>query len=504
MARTAGLALLALLAAAPAAGASTVTREGSVVAYVGDPGADDVQLYRYVDTRGNSNPNDDIPYYIVVDQGINPGSGCIRVSSTTVACRDTDDRRQFSIATGDGDDSVETDGELARGTTDLGSGDDTFTGRAAGATVDTVHGGDGDDVLKGGGGDDAVLGDAGRDQVAGESGDDAVDGGAGDDQLEFGGAAMADGAGLGADDIRGGPGFDRLSYNDHAGAVRVSLDGQPGDGSDGEGDNAHSDVEVLVGSTGDDVLTGNDGPQELFGHAGNDRVAGLGGDDIVNGGTGDDELYGGAGRDRLEGSADEDYLEGGAGEDIYEGDNVCSAEPCTGGSDFIQARDGEADTVNCGVGADTALVDDIDVVALDTQHGCERVERTPSAAPPAGGLLGTTQAGSGTTTATPGVPSLRVFGARRLRALKRGRLRVEVACPASCRVRARLIAGRTVVASRTRTRLGAGVLVLRPRPSKRGHRLLQRRRRVTMTLAVDVTDERGTVTTLTRVLRFRR
>ena len=95
---------------------------------------------------------------------------------------------------------------------------------------------------------------------------------------------------------------------------------------------------------------------------------GLGGDDVVNGGTDDDELYGGAGDDIVEGSAGGDYLEGGSGEDIFEGDNVCETEPCTGDSDFIQARDGQADTVNCGVGADTAIVDSLDVVDQDTRR----------------------------------------------------------------------------------------------------------------------------------------
>ena len=232
--------------------------------------------------------------------------------------------------------------------------------------------------------------------MAGEAGNDKVDGGAGDDQLEFGGDGMLEGAGLGADDISGGPGNDRLSYLDHSAAVHVTLDGHPGDGAAGENDNAHGDIETLVGSTLDDVLVGNDGSQSLFGNAGFDRVDGLGGDDLVNGGTGDDELYGGAGDDRVEGSAGQDYLDGGSGQDIFEGDNVCEAEPCTGDSDFIQARDGEADTVNCGVGADAAIVDSLDVVAVDSQHGCERIDRTAAAVvtpPAAGGVLGVTETG---------------------------------------------------------------------------------------------------------------
>ena len=74
----------------------------------------------------------------------------------------------------------------------------------------------------------------------------------------------------------------------------------------------------------------------------------------------------------------------------------------------------------------------------------------------------------------------------------------------SCRVKARLITGRTVVASARRTRLGAGVVTLRPKTSRRGRRLLKRRTKVGMTLAVDVRDDQGRTTTLAQVLRFRR
>jgi hypothetical protein len=110
----------------------------------------------------------------------------------------------------------------------------------------------------------------------------------------------------------------------------------------------------------------------------------------------------------------------------------------------------------------------------------------------------------GVTTTWLGVPRLLVLGARKLGRLKRGKLSIKATCPGSCRVKARLISGRTVVASRSRTRLGAGTVIVRPKTSKKGRKLLSRRKRVTMTLAVDVTDDQGRTTTLARVLRFRR
>jgi hypothetical protein len=487
--RTARLALLALLFAVPTANASTASLSSSVLVFQGDPDGDGVQVTRSA------------PYYYVVADGINPGTGCSRYEdmSSVVRCRDTGNQRRFALNTGGGNDSVSITGDFVSGSADLGPGNDTYTGRTTGTTADVVHGGDGDDILRGGTANDALFGDAGNDQVAGQGGDDGVDGGTGDDQLEFGGPAMAAGAGSGADDVHGGPGTDRTSYLDRGAKVSVSLDDLAGDGVAAEGDNVHGDMEVVVGSELDDALAGNDGGQQLFGNAGFDRIDAGGGDDLLNGGTGDDELYGGPGRDRLEGSAGEDYLEGGAGDDLFEGDNVCTAQPCTGGSDFIQARDGEADTVNCGVGADTALVDDIDVVAQDSQHGCERIDRAAAATvapPPAAGALGDTAAAA--------VPRLKVVGVRKLGTLRRGKFRIEVTCGASCRVKARLIAGRTVVASRTKTRLGAGVVKLSPKLSKKGRKALRRRSRVRTTLAVDVTDAQGTVTTLARVLTFRR
>lgn len=487
----AGLALLALLAMAPAAGASTLRMNGAAALLSGDASADRVQLQRYDDTQNG------VSWLLVTDDGgITPQSPCVRVSSTMAGCRIATGS-SYQLNTRGGADTVTVAAGVPRGSgTDLGPGDDTFTGAAE---ADIVHGGDGNDVMRGAGGNDQLFGDGGNDLVAGQTGNDIVDGGAGEDQLEDAGEGMPADAGAGADDIHGGPGSDRLSYLDHTAGVDVSLDDKAGDGTSGENDNAHGDIETLVGSTFDDTLTGNDGAQSLFGNAGIDRADGLGGDDVVNGGTDDDELYGGAGDDRLEGSAGGDYLEGGAGEDMFEGDNVCETEPCTGDSDFIQARDGQADTVNCGVGADTAIVDSLDVVAQDTQHGCERIDRSAaeSVTPPASAVLGVTAVGLGR-------PRVSVLGARKLGRLQRAKLAIRVTCPGSCRVKARLISGRTVVASRSRTRLGAGTVTVRPKTSKKGRKLLKRRRRVTMTLAVDVTDDQGRTTTLARVLRFRR
>ena len=48
------------------------------------------------------------------------------------------------------------------------------------------------------------------------------------------------------------------------------------------------------------------------------------------------------------------------------------------GNDIVNAKDGEADTIDCGVGNDTATVD-----AIDTVANCENVNTTGSGTPAA-------------------------------------------------------------------------------------------------------------------------
>jgi Ca2+-binding RTX toxin-like protein len=487
---TVGLVMLASLFAAPAAFGSTASLAvgGGTVVYRGDAGADSLTLSRYVNTRGTEDPSDDIVYYVLAETGISAGSGCQPIGSNMAACRVTQGPKRYDIATGSGDDRVELTGATSGGSADLGPGADRFTGLASGTSADSVHGAGGADTINGGAGNDGLDGGADDDVLGGGAGNDGLDGGPGDDELEFGAPGASLGVGVGADDLRGGDGVDRLSYNDHPAAITVTLDEQPGDGSAREGDNVHDDIETIIGTTLDDVLIGDDLGQDLYGHAGRDRIEGGGGADLLNGGSGADVIRGGAGDDALEGSADGDLLDGGPGRDLFVGDNECVAQPCTGGADEIQARDGEQDTVNCGVGVDTAAVDALDIVALDTQQGCENVDRAaPDIAPLAAAA-----------TDPVALPTMRVRGPQRIRALLKRGLRVDVTCPAACRIRGRLILRKTVVAGARRTRTAGAVTRLRLKANRAGRRRLKHHRKLLLTLVIDVTDSAGHTTTLAR------
>jgi hypothetical protein len=170
MVRLAGLTLFALLLTAPAAGASTFGMSGTVPVFSGDAAADRVQLTRYDDTQNG------VSWYLATDDGgTTPQSPCVRVSSTMAACRLTPGGG-YELDTGGGADTLTIATGVPTGTTNLGPGDDTFTGQSA---ADVVHGGDGNDTLRGAGGNDQLFGDGGNDLVAGQTGNDIVDGGAG-------------------------------------------------------------------------------------------------------------------------------------------------------------------------------------------------------------------------------------------------------------------------------------------------------------------------------------
>ncbi len=196
---------------------------------------------------------------------------------------------------------------------DAGDGDDSFV--TGGLHVPaTLYGGPGDDYLHGGG-EPAVT----------------LDGGPGDDHLYPGDRG---------DTVIGGTGIDTASYYIGS-AMTISLDGVANDGAVGAGLNFAADIEdVEPLFVGYDLWTAAAShPVTLTGSAGSNRLTTAGGDD---------------------------HLAGGAGEDT-----LTSAD----GNDTIDARDGYGDRVDCGLGVDTANVDQFDLVSAS----CENTVTTTTA-----------------------------------------------------------------------------------------------------------------------------
>jgi Ca2+-binding RTX toxin-like protein len=270
-----------------------------------------------------------------------------------------------------------------------GPGDDVLIG----GTIPwmELHGEDGDDVLIGGDNDDELFGGMGADRMVGNGGNDYF----GQRNTVDGQEAIADGA----DDIRGGDGFDWLDYGGRINGITVTVGDTEPDGEPGEGDLVRGDVEQVKGGSGPDVLVGNglanllegnEGDDELYGGGGNDTLidgqdapsndilVGGGGDDTLEAGLGDDFLDGGLGDDLLYGDfscggcvpgGGADILHGGPGADALDGGDGLDEFFGQGGNDTFVNDDGYGETVDCGPGA----ADDPQPSSLDTFIACELI-----------------------------------------------------------------------------------------------------------------------------------
>ena len=197
-----------------------------------------------------------------------------------------------------------------------GTGDDVLRGgRSPEPFFDDLMGGPGDDILDGGSGRDRVLFfdsrqgvevDLGAGTAIGDGADDltsiegavgsnfddtlvgtdignGLSGGAGDDTLRgLGSGTLENGSdflspGAGEDDVRGGDGFDFISFD---GGCFVTVDLGAGT-TTGEGDDIVDDVEGVFGSDCEDTLIGDDGDNAFVGGPGDDTIEGAGGKDTA-------------------------------------------------------------------------------------------------------------------------------------------------------------------------------------------------------------------------------
>jgi Ca2+-binding RTX toxin-like protein len=394
-----------------------------------------------------------------------------------------------------------------------GSGEDSFSGsnNTQSKTVDqfagqggndTLFGGYGDDVSVGGDGNDFVTDSAGNDQLYGEGGDDVIrgdegndieDGGPGNDRIGYSPGVSNDDD-TGADKLNGGPGDDRLILDGHSGGMNISLDGQPNDGSPGEGDNVGSDFEHIDGTNSNDVFTGSAGHDQFSGGQGDDEIHGGGGDDDLYGGSGDDRLYGDAGNDKVQGANGSDIVDGGPGQDQLSGDIASCSFSCTFDPDQLFARDGEQDTVDCGGGADRAQVDTLDIVAF-----CSLVDRQAVPGASGGGGPG----GGGGAGGAASALALQVGKSVKLRALLKKGLLVRLKCAAACKVVATLSYKGKKLGVGRKTLRRAGKVRLSVKIGKKARAKVRRLKGKKLTLRIKVTS-RGKTTTLTRKVTLKR
>jgi Ca2+-binding RTX toxin-like protein len=215
----------------------------------------------------------------------------------------------------------------------------------------TVLAGTGDDTVYGDAGSDSLMGEEGNDYLHGWSGNDYVTGGPGADQM-FGGSGNDNATGgPGADQMFGGSGdSDRLWYDESTAGVVVDLDGTADDGMPGEGDNAGSDFEDLVGSDFNDVLVGNTADNLIAGRAGNDLIFGLAGNDALEGDW--CTAWSGTFTCSTSVTLGGDYLSGGSGSDFVSYADHTASQPVVADPDGVSGDDGaagEGDTVAADV-----------------------------------------------------------------------------------------------------------------------------------------------------------
>jgi hypothetical protein len=135
-------------------------------------------------------------------------------------------------------------------------------------------------------------------------------------------------------------------------------------------------AKTIKGTPSGDVIKGTKKRDRIFGRAGDDLIKGKRSRDRLAGNKGNDTLEGGKGKDKLRGGAGDDVLSGGPGNDRMiggTGENQLNmangVEQGSPGNDVINARNGNADEIDCGAGDDTVYVDR----AEDGVYGCEKV-----------------------------------------------------------------------------------------------------------------------------------
>jgi Ca2+-binding RTX toxin-like protein len=203
---------------------------------------------------------------------------------------------------------------VAAGTANGANGNDGQSGESDDVTytVENIIGGSGNDALTGSDQYNVITGGAGNDTIDGvanatcpvSGAGDTLNGGLGNDIFLMGAVANCGVV------VSGGAGIDTVDYSSRTAAVNVSLDGTANDGdptaNSGAGEKGNlnaTDLEIVLGGSGNDTLTASALGSELHGGAGNDTLNGGNASDVLVGDSGNDTINGGAGDDYIVESA---------------------------------------------------------------------------------------------------------------------------------------------------------------------------------------------------------
>ena len=150
----------------------------------------------------------------------------------------------------------------------------------------------------------------------------------------------------GADSLYGGDGRDEVTFAERTVNLQLSLDGIANDGPAGEAGHIESDIETIIGGSGNDLMTGDDVQNVLSGGGGDDTIRGAAGNDVIFGGGGLDYIEGGKGDDRLMGAAgrEEVMINPLQNDTLYGND----------GNDWLYDVGHDVDLLSGGAGNDTA------------------------------------------------------------------------------------------------------------------------------------------------------
>jgi Ca2+-binding RTX toxin-like protein len=379
-----------------------LTSTGTLVV-TGSASADQIEVWKRSEKENILRYNDEFIQFQDVERiQIDAGGGDDAVTvypytPTTILGGEGNDRLDLTGEYGDG-----YTNDSAYGKLDGGPGNDSLDGAAGN---DTLIGGDGNDTLQGQLGSNELFGNAGNDTAAfdkliegtyenpvtlsvslddvandgliekgftpthsnvhadienvrgskinnhivGNSLANVLEGGGGNDSIEGGGGDDTLDGGAGADLLDGGAGQDRVDYSARTAPLIITLG--PSTGGSGElreGDKISTNVEQVLGGSGNDYIIGNKYNNILVGNGGKDTLSGNSGSDALFGGGGNDKLYGGAGNDYLEGGSGNDTLSGDAGSDTLLGQ---------GGKDLLLSLDKTKDRLDGGAQSDRAQRD---------------------------------------------------------------------------------------------------------------------------------------------------